>query len=65
MLFFKCTCEITCTKLPWQYSAHVSAKMNAKFQNVMIEDVRALKDMLESPKTHKTAHQEGFYHVFC
>ena len=44
---------------------NVSAKMNAKFQNVMNDDVRALKDMLERPKTHKTAHQEGFYHVFC
>ena len=40
-------------KLPWQCSAHVSAKMEAKFQNVMNEDVRALKDMLENLNTQK------------
>ena len=52
-------------KIAMAIFCNVSAKMNAKFQNVMNDDVRALKDMLERPKTHKTAHQEGFYHVFC
>ena len=39
--------------------------MEAKFQNVMNEDVRALKDRWENLKTHKREHQEGFYQVFC
>ena len=58
------TCEIT--KLPWQPSAHLSAKMVAKFflKNVMNEDVRALKDTLENLNT-QIAHQEGFYQEIC
>ena len=45
--------KLQCTKLPCQCSAHVSAKMEAKFQNVVNEDVRALKDMLENLNTQK------------
>ena len=50
ILIYNFTCEIT--KLPWQPSVRLSAKMAAKFfKNVMNEDVRALKDALENPNT--------------
>ena len=42
------------TKLPWQHSLCVTAKMAAKFFNTMNEDVRALKDDLVNLNTWKS-----------
>ena len=54
------SCEIT--KLLWQRSVRLSAKMALTFKMlyVMNEEVRALKDALKN--TAKRAHQEGSYH---
>ena len=46
------TCEIT--KLPWQPSIRLSAKMATKFQNFMNDNVRALKHALENLDTGKS-----------
>ena len=46
---FNFTCEVT--KLKWQRSVCVSAKIEAKFQNVINKDARALKDDLENLNT--------------
>ena len=46
---FNFTWEVT--KLKWQRSVCVSAKIEAKFQNVINEDARALKDDLENLNT--------------
>ena len=52
VLMYNFTYEIT--KLPWHPSPRLSAKMVTKFKNVMNEDVRALKDSLESLNTRKS-----------
>ena len=53
------------TKLPWQPSVRLSAKMAAKFSNIRNKDVRALKDALENLNRRERTHQEGFYLVCC
>lgn len=50
------------TKLLWQHSIRLSAKMAAKFKNVMNKDIRTLKDTSENLNTPK-AHQERFFQV--
>ena len=50
------------TKLLWQHSIRLSAKMAAKFKNVTNKDIRTLKDTSENLNTPK-AHQEGFFQV--
>ena len=45
------TCEIT--KLPWQPSVRLSAKMMTKSKNFMNKDVRALQNALENLNTGK------------
>ena len=49
-LIYNFTYEVI--KLPWQPS--LRAKMATKFQNVMNEDVRALKDSLENLNERKS-----------
>ena len=53
------------TKLPWQPSVRLSAKMAAKFSNIRNKDVGALKDALENLNSRERTHQEGFYLVCC
>ena len=57
MLYPILICNHTCenTKLPWQPSLRLSAKMAAKFSN--IRNVRALKDALENLNTRERTHQ--------
>lgn len=43
----------------------VTARMAARFKNVMNKDIRTLKDTSENLNTQKrTIDQEGFYQVF-
>ena len=67
MLYPRLICNHTCenTKLPWQTSLRLSAKMAAKFSNIRNKDVRGLKDALENLNTRERTHQEGFYLVCC
>lgn len=51
------------TKLLWQHSIRFSAKMAARFKNVMNKDIiRTLQDTSENLNRPK-AHQEGFFQV--
>ena len=67
MLYPILICNHICenTKLPWQPSLRLSAKMAVKVSNVRNKDVRALKGALENLNTRERTHQEGFFLVCC